>query len=326
MGFDGLVKRYSALVICLMLGIAAYFQASAMGQILGAILAPASVVAQGRHDDARTFALASDRDTSAAAILDRNPFDSVTGPLKGREVTLPPGDLSPGADRDPYRDPPCDVVRAVLIASSDDPQWSFAAIVGPDGKTVLRRRGEDFYGGKVDFVGDQRPSDRRDGEERGVWDRVWLTAPNGQRCQLQLGVKPAARMAAMGPPPDAGAPGGPPSDIMGKIRRVKEHEFEVDRSAVDALISNPAALMQTRVVPEKEGDRVVGLKLFGIRPNSLLGNLGIENGDRLTSINGFEMNDPQKMLEAYSKLLRADHLSASVVRNGKPVNLEFSIK
>ncbi len=113
---------------------------------------------------------------------------------------------------------------------------------------------------------------------------------------------------------------------MGKIRKTGEHEFEVDRSAVDALMANPADLMKTRVVPEKEGDRVVGLKLYGIRPNSLLGALGIENGDRLSSINGFEMNDPQKMLEAYSKLMRAEHLSANVVRNGKPMSLEFSIK
>ena len=100
----------------------------------------------------------------------------------------------------------------------------------------------------------------------------------------------------------------------------------MDRSAVDALIANPAELMKIRVVPDKEGDRVVGLKISGIKPGSLLGMLGMENGDRLTSINGFEMNDPQKMLEAYSKLLRADHLTASVVRNGKPMNLDFSIK
>ena len=76
----------------------------------------------------------------------------------------------------------------------------------------------------------------------------------------------------------------------------------------------------------KDGERVVGLKLGGIRPDSVLNAIGLQNGDQLTSINGFEMNDPQKMLEAYSKLLRADHLAVSVVRGGKPMNLDFSIK
>ena len=41
---------------------------------------------------------------------------------------------------------------------------------------------------------------------------------------------------------------------------------------------------------------------------------GAGTGDVLTGINGFEMNDPQKMLEAYTKLARADQLTATVMR------------
>jgi general secretion pathway protein C len=324
MGFDAIAKRYSPVAVCLMLAIAAYFQASGLTQLIGALMAPASIVPPA-HGGGRRPALAmdTDRDLHATSILERNPFDSVTGPLTAHEATLPPiGDRSPGAD--PYRDPPCEVARVVLIASSSNPEWSFAAITGPDGKTALRRAGDDFFGGKVTFVGDQRASPRPEGEERGLWDRVWLTSPNGQRCQLQLGAKPpaGAKMAgpSMTPPPGGG------SDLASRIRKTGEHEYEVDRTAVEQLIANPADLMKTRVVPDKVGDQVVGLKLYGIKPNSLLGMIGLENGDRLSSINGFEMNDPQKMLEAYSKLLRADHLTANVVRNGKPMSLDFNIK
>jgi general secretion pathway protein C len=325
MGLDALAKRYSTVVVCLMLAVAAYFQASGVGQLVGVLLAPAEVV-RGAPSSASPASSSRDpdRDTSAAAILDRNPFDSVTGPLTARTANLPQGDVAPGAD--PYRDPPCGVVRAVLIAASKDPEWSFAALTGPDGKTVLRRRGEEFFGGKVDFIGDLRKDDR---SESGVWDRVWLTAPNGTRCQLQLGAKPPPGMASPAPPASSSAPppgGGLPPDLMSKIRKTGEHSFDVDRSAVDALLANPAELMKTRVVPDKEGDKVVGLKLFGIKPSSLLGVLGIENGDRLAGINGFEMNDPQTMMEAYGKLLHADHLAVSVVRGGKPLNLDFSIK
>ena len=49
-------------------------------------------------------------------------------------------------------------------------------------------------------------------------------------------------------------------------------------------------------------------------------------GKYVTAINGFEMNDPQKMLEAYGKLMRSDRISASVVRNGKPMTIDFNIK
>jgi general secretion pathway protein C len=322
MGLDGLAKRYSSLVVCLMLGIAAYFQASGLGMLVGALLAPASAMPLPRGDrPVLALARDGDRDLSAAAILDRNPFDSVTGPIHPGGKTGPAavggGDFSPGAD--PYLDPPCEGPRAVLIAASADPAWSFAAITAPDGKTVLRRSGEDFFGGKVTFIGDRAPG-KAEGQDRGLWDRVWLTAPSGVRCQLQLGAKATGKPA---PPPPAG---NVPPGIAGKIHQRGEHEFDVDRSAVDALIANPAELMKIRVVPDKEGDKVVGLKISGIKPGSLLSMLGMENGDRLTSINGFAMNDPQTMMEAYGKLMRADHLSTSVVRNGKPVNLDFSIK
>jgi general secretion pathway protein C len=310
-----------------MIAIAAYFQASGLSKLVGAMIAPASMVGPARGGGPPiAVASGADRDLSANSIIERNPFDSVTGPLTPQKEPTLPGeekDRPPGAD--PYRDPPCEMAKVVLIASSRDPAWSFAAITGPDGKTLLRRNGDDFYGGKVGFVGDQRPTPHPEGEERGLWDRVWLTSPNGMRCQLALGAVPKAMNPSAAAAPAAAPPGGGP-DVRRNIRKTGEREYEVDRSAVDALLANPAELMKTRVVPDRQGDRVVGIKLYGIRPGSLLSSIGIENGDSLSSINGFDMNDPQRMLEAYSKLLHADHLSANVMRNGKPMTLEYSIK
>jgi len=309
MGLDARVKHYAPWIICLMLGIAAYFQAAGIGQLLVAAAISSGDPAQRASSIDNHLPLRpSDRDRSAAAILERNPFDSVTGPLTAQEASPPSLDRA-ASSADPNDDPPCDIARAVLIASADDPAWSFAVITGPDGKNVLRRRGEEFYGGVVNFISDLR---------------VWLTGPSGVRCQLKLGAKPPP---AMQPPvPSPGGPKRPPPSLAGGIRQISAHEFDVDRSTVDALLANPGDLMKTRVVPEKEGDRIVGLRLFGIRPNTVLGALGLENGDRLVSINGFEMNDPQKMLEAYSKLMRADRISAAVVRNGKPMTIDFNIK
>ena len=45
--------------------------------------------------------------------------------------------------------------------------------------------------------------------------------------------------------------------------------------------------MKQRIVQDKEGGRVVGVKVYGIKPGSILATLGIENGDRLETINGF---------------------------------------
>ena len=66
--------------------------------------------------------------------------------------------------------------------------------------------------------------------------------------------------------------------------------------------------------------------LFGIRPDTLLGKLGLQNGDRLEAINGFEMASPEKALEAYARLRTADSLAVKVTRRGAPVTIDFKIQ
>lgn len=328
MGLDANLKRYLPVIICLMIAAIAYFQATGIGQLIAAVALDGAEPARSalppvshRHALQRD----PDHETSAAAILERNPFDSVTGPLHEAPVTGPESPEVALTDKDPYEDPPCAGARALLIASSDDPAWSFAVIEGADGKSMMRRQGEEVDGQKIFFVGDLRNEENSHVGERGVWDRVWLTSNTGARCQLALGAKPVGvkpKTAAVSSAVTA-APGAP---WAGKIRQTGETQFEIDRSAVEATIANPAELMKARIFPVKDGDRVTGMRLMGVRPGTLLGALGMQNGDVLTSINGFEMNDPQKMLEAYTKLMKADRLTATVTRGGRPVNLEFSIK
>ncbi|MCG2771280.1 MAG: hypothetical protein L6277_04215, partial [Desulfobacterales bacterium] len=118
-----------------------------------------------------------------------------------------------------------------------------------------------------------------------------------------------------------------PSDIASKIQKVSPSEFNVDRSVVDQIMENQAELMRSaRIVPEQENGKVVGVRLFGIRPDTLLGTLGLQNGDRLETINGFNMASPEKALEAYARLRTADHLTVTVNRRGKPMNIDFNIK
>jgi general secretion pathway protein C len=330
MGFDGVLKRYFSIVVCALIALAAYFQASGMGQIVAstAALDPSALPVHAAPRKAPPATTVDrDHDTNAQAILDRNPFDSATGPLNGEEVKP---DLKPQAvaeiDRDPYDDPPCDTAKVMMIVASDEPEWSFASIAGPDGKTSLRRKGDEINGSTIVFIGDQRTDERKLRDHRAVWDRVWLTS-GSTRCQLEIGGKaPAKGAAPAAPTPNAKGASSLPPEITAKIRKIGEHEYDLDRSALDYVLANQGELMKVRIVPEKEGDRVAGLRMFGIRPNSLFSLIGMENGDRLNSINGFEMSDPQKALEAYAKLQRADHLTVSLQRGGKPMNIDFNVK
>jgi general secretion pathway protein C len=128
-------------------------------------------------------------------------------------------------------------------------------------------------------------------------------------------------------PHAARCPAGIPADIASKIQKVSETEFNVDRSVVDKILENQAELMRSaRIVPEQQDGKVVGIRLFGIRPDTLLGTLGFQNGDRLETINGFNMASPEKALEAYARLRTAPNLNVKVNRRGSPMSIDFRIK
>ena len=319
MAVDQVLKRNFWIVVLPLTALAAFLGASGVTQIAGAALAvdAKQLAAPPAINKAIPMGAAADHPTSADAILARNPFDSVTGPLN--RIAVPDGG---GADQavdltDPFNAPICDGVKILIIAQSADPAWSFAALSagGPDAKSQLRRKGGDFSGKKVEFV---------------AWDRVWLST-NGALCQAEL-FQPDAPPKAPAPAPAAsadtkgGAPGVDPAISKG-IQRVSATEFNIDRSVVDKILENQADLMkQARIVPEQENGKLVGIRLFGVRQDTLLGVLGMENGDRLQTINGFDMTSPEKALEAYARLRTADHLTVQINRKGANTNLDYNIK
>lgn len=325
MGIDALLKRFFPAVVLVLIGIAAYFQASGMGQLVANSVAvdpssiPTAVPAPKR---APTPAPANtDHATSGSVILSRNPFDSVTGPINPNPIAAQEPSSAPAPDNsgDPEDDPYCDAVKVILITWSEDPTWSFAALAGGDGKSTLRRVGDELNGYTVHDIG---------------WDTVWLMSGAHQRCRVVVGGPPpnAAKSAGHAAAEPQDEPKKPsrrssrnkvPEEISSKIHQITPTHYSVERSVIDQVLEQQAKLMRTvRVVPGKDGTA-----LYGIRPDSLLGMLGLENGDALQSINGFEMTtDPSKALEAYTKLRTSDHLTVSIMRRGKPVNIDVDIK
>jgi general secretion pathway protein C len=263
----------------------------------------------------------------AEPILARNAFDSVTGPIKPKPVSeIAVKEEKPDLS-DPLAVPACEGIKALIITESNDPVWSLAALQAP-GETApkLRRVGDDVGGKRVAYIGynprNQTPS-------------VWLES-GATLCQSMLfasAVPTASAAAATTAPPPAAAnranngPAKLAADIASKIQKISDSEFHVDRAVVEKILGDQAELMKSaRVVPDTQDGKVVGVRLFGIRPDTLLGTLGIKNGDRLETINGFDMASPEKALEAYMRLRTADGLKVQVNRNGAPMTIDYKIK
>jgi general secretion pathway protein C len=323
MAVDQLLRRNFWAVIMLLVAMAAFLNAQAFTQLVGIGVSPdEKLLAQGPGTSRGAPAPTQNtsRATSAEPILSRNPFDHVTGPLRPVATAETVGAATEIDTSDVMNVPQCDGMKVLIIIHAPDPDWSFAAMTGGgETKSVLRRRGTELGGKKIRHVG---------------WDRVWMEQ-GSSLCQAML-FKPAdmPQPKADAPAPVASAPpatgkGAPPVDpsISKGIVKISANEFNVDRGVVDKILENQADLMrQARIVPEQENGKVVGIRLFGVRSDTLLGVLGMENGDRLQTINGFEVASPEKALEAYARLRTADKLTIQLNRRGQNMNLDFNIK
>jgi general secretion pathway protein C len=265
----------------------------------------------------------------AEAILSRNMFDSQTGPVSWDEppppVEVAATDTTPtGEIKDPEGEPSACQGSMRLVASMVVPRvpmLSFASIES-GGKTLLYRPGMQVDGHEVVGIREHR---------------VFLRPSGSPLCQIAMFAPPPVAGAPAPQPAEAPAP--PPAgetrtsgglseeELSQGITQVSDTSYNVSRSLLDKVLGNQAELMRAaRIIPFEENGRVVGVKVYGIRRSSLLGKLGVQNGDVLRTINGFDLSSPDSALEAYTKLREMDQFSIAMIRRGQPRTMEYSVK
>jgi general secretion pathway protein C len=288
-------------------------------------------------------------DAAAAATSDDDRPIRLDDLLGGNLFALPPTNPDPEPDPDPLPPepvretspppsaealiPPCPLaLRVVALVSppADRPEIGFATL-DYDGRVDEYRVGQDIGGNRLIRIG---------------WNRVYLALAGGQGdCFADIRYPELARAApnpppAVGPvdpkPPESGEP--PPVEAQSRedrfrvaveqsIETVSDSERNVQRSLINTILDNQdLAMRQARVMPHEQGGEVVGFKVYGIRRESLFGQLGIENGDLIQSINGIPMTGADKALQAYGRLRMADRIEVTVTRRGQQVNMVYNIR
>jgi general secretion pathway protein C len=131
-----------------------------------------------------------------------------------------------------------------------------------------------------------------------------------------LGVAPVAQARS------APAPGG---KVEG-VRQLTDDRYEIDRNVIDTTLGDLNRIAtQARIVPSFKNGVANGFKLFSIQPGSLYAAIGIENGDVIQRVNGYEMNSPEKALELYQKLKETGRISIEGERGGRPFTKQYDI-
>lgn len=115
--------------------------------------------------------------------------------------------------------------------------------------------------------------------------------------------------------------------IETEIRKSDDTHFGVTRRGADAILANMRLVAHSlRVAPEMKGEHVIGFRIVGMKTTSVLGMLGLREGDVVQSLNGRDINTPDSALEAYAKLRSTKHLQAHLTRDGKPIVIDVKIE
>jgi general secretion pathway protein C len=126
-------------------------------------------------------------------------------------------------------------------------------------------------------------------------------------------------------------PASPEGDLAAEldqgVKKIDDTHFQIDRAVLDKVLADPNLVARgARIVPSVVNGKANGFKVYAIRPNSAYAKIGLQNGDTLHSINGYEMTSPDKALEVYTKLKSASSLTVTMTRRGEQTTMNYVIK
>lgn len=94
----------------------------------------------------------------------------------------------------------------------------------------------------------------------------------------------------------------------------------------DELLGDADRLARTlRVVPQLSDGAMVGYRVFGVRAESPLAKLGLQNGDVLLSVNGHRLTSPERVAELQARLRAAREVEVLLSRANAPVVLSIKV-
>jgi general secretion pathway protein C len=234
-------------------------------------------------------------------------------------------------------------VKVLGVLLSGVPEWSFASIQEVNSGTVTTYMAGDSiqrarilailrvpvpHATGVPLPTSPTPNAKADGTFVASEARV-VIVNNGRREYLNgepgSGEAPVPVPVAMTVRHDDSPP---PSVALGNgIKALNDNEYTVPRGEIDKTLSNlNDVAMQARIVPAFKDGQSEGFKLFSIRPDSIYTKIGVQNGDVIKRINGYDLNSPEKALEIYSKLKEAARIDIEIDRNGTTMRKTYTIQ
>ena len=111
------------------------------------------------------------------------------------------------------------------------------------------------------------------------------------------------------------------------VTELKKGQFKVERDAINSALKDKRSLSKgATVVPNYSKGKKNGLKLIGVKSDSVYGTLGMQSGDVLKSVNGKRIKSQAHAAELFDQFREADEVRVEIERGGKKQKLQYKIK
>jgi len=118
-----------------------------------------------------------------------------------------------------------------------------------------------------------------------------------------------------------------PSKKTATAKKSAQTKFKLTHTEVDAQLANYSTLIHEALAePEYQGGAFVGFRLKEIKPGSFYEQMGLQQNDLLTTVNGEKITDVARALSLLSDLKSMNNLKIGVNRNGKDVVLDYDFE
>jgi general secretion pathway protein C len=297
------LQRYSWALDALAVLLGAYLAARTVNTLASSAIAPKPALVQQASAAPQAAAQAQRVELNADKVAKL--FDvplPKPAPAGAEAAETPRG----GWSRIPVRSP----LHGTLIgtAIADPARYSLCQITNPDlNETQVYGIGDKYQGARLYAIEKDRALIDNNGVNEYI-DNSGASAPN-------LGVIPIPGQVLPGQPGGEG------------VKQLSENQYVVARNEINNALTNLSDLAtKARIVPSFKNGVANGFKLFSIVPDSLYAKIGIQNGDVIRRINGYEMNSPDKALEIYQKLRDASRIEIELERRGETLRKTYSIE
>ena len=305
-----LLKDYGWGLNLVFIGLAAYFVAGAVNAIVARSIRVVPTVEDVAASQSNRPPVTQRPKVALTTIASRNLFNvkrEELNPKPAEDGTLTDAVSFDGKDLKPCTVPA--VVSATLV-SAEYPEWSLAVLVS---NTTHEPEVYSINSGSNQIADDATLVDIRYREV------VVRRRDHFELCSTEGNAPPPVITAAPAPSEDGGGGEG--------VTKTSETSYTIAGNEIDkALGDMNEVATQARIVPSFQNGKANGFKLFSIKPNSIYQKIGLQNGDVISKINGYEMNSPDKALEIYAKLKDSQSIQIDLKRRGKDMSMNYTVQ